>query len=88
MLIEHNYTTAERDYTAITEVVTFETEEVIKTVDIRIINDAIVEFDENFFLQLTSGEGVRLSPFSRAEVIIINDDGKIIIFTALSYNTE
>ena len=53
-----------------------QSEELKKTVDIQIIDDINVEFDENFFLQLTSGEGVHISPFGIAEVIIINDDGK------------
>ena len=68
--------TAERDYISIIEIITFESEELTKTVDIHIIDDTNVEFDENFFLQLTSGEGVHISPFGRAEVIITNDDGK------------
>ena len=68
--------TAERDYISIIEIITFESEELTKTVDIHIIDDTSVEFDENFFLQLTSGEGVHISPFGRAEVIITNDDGK------------
>ena len=55
---------------------TFLSEEVMKTVDIRIIDDTNVEYDETFILYLTSGEGVHLSPFSRAEIVIKNDDGK------------
>ena len=55
---------------------TFLSEEVIKTVEILITNDRNIEFDETFFLYLTSGEGVHLSPFSTAEVIIRNDDGE------------
>ena len=68
--------TAERDYNPIIEIVTFLSGEVKKLVVIKIIDDANVEFDENFILDLTSGEGVHLSPFSRAEVVIKNDDGK------------
>ena len=47
-----------------------------KTIDIHIIDDILVELDENFFLSMTSGMSVHLSPFNRAEVIITNDDGK------------
>ena len=51
-------------------------EEVEKSVNILIFDDENTEFDEIFFLYLTSGEGVHLSPFSTAEVVIKNDDGK------------
>ena len=74
----HQYTTiADRDYIPVIEIVTFLSEEGTKTVDIFIIDDKNIEFDENFFLYLTSGKGVHLSPFSTAEVIIRNDDGNI-----------
>ena len=69
----------ERDYIPVIEIVTFLSEEVTKTVDIFIIDDKNIEFDENFFVYLTSGEGVHLSPFSTAEVIIGNDDGENIL---------
>ena len=51
-------------------------EEVEKSVNIFIFDDENTEYDEIFFLYLTSGEGVHLSPFSTAEVVIKNDDGK------------
>ena len=66
----------ERDYIPIIEIVTFLSEEMTKTVDIHIIDDINVEYDETFILYLTSGEGVHLSPFSRAKIVIKNDDGK------------
>ena len=55
---------------------TFATEETKKRVEILITDDKNIEYDENFFLYLTSGEGVHLSPFSTAEVVIKNDDGE------------
>ena len=64
------------DYDPIIEIVTFLPEEITKSVYISIKDDTNVEFDESFFLYLVSGEGVHLSPFSRAEVVIRNDDGK------------
>ena len=64
------------DYDPIIEIVTFLPEEITKSVSISIKDDTNVEFDESFFLYLVSGEGVHLSPFSRAEVVIRNDDGK------------
>ena len=77
MSLAFTYTiTAERDYIPLIEIVTFLSDEVTKTVDTFIIDDRNIEFDENFFLYLTSGEGVHLSPFSIAEVIIENDDGE------------
>ena len=47
-----------------------------KRVEIFITDDKNIEYDESFFLYLTSGEGVHLSPFSTAEVVIKNDDGE------------
>ena len=51
-------------------------QEVEKSVNIFIVDDKNIEYDETFFLYLTSGEGVHLSPFSTAKVVIKNDDGK------------
>ena len=65
--------TADRDYVPIIEIVKFLPQEVEKSVSIFIVDDKNIE---NFFLYLTSGEGVHLSPFSTTEVVIKNDDGK------------
>ena len=54
----------------------FLSQEVETSVNVFIFDDENIEHDENFFLYLTSGEGVHLSPFSTAEVVIKNDDGK------------
>ena len=67
---------ARMDYDPIIEIVTFLPEDLTKSVSISIKDDTNVEFDESFFLYLVSGEGVHLSPFSRAEVVKRNDDGK------------
>ena len=64
------------DYTPIIEILTFLPHELTKRVHIVINDDTNVEFDERFFLYLVSGEGVHLSPFQRAKVVIRNDDGK------------
>ena len=72
---------AAKDYVPIIDIVSFLSEEVVKTVDIFINDDKNIEFDENFFLYLTSGEGVHLSPFSTAEVIIRNDDGENVVIS-------
>ena len=55
---------------------TFLPQEVEKSVNIFIVDDKNIEYDENFFLYLRSGKGVHLSPFITAEVFIKNDDGK------------
>ncbi|CAI8023305.1 Sushi domain-containing protein 2, partial [Geodia barretti] len=68
---------ARSDYMPIIEILTFLPEELTKRVDVVINDDTNVEFDESFFLYLVSGEGVHLSPFQRAKVVIRNDDGKI-----------
>ena len=75
------------DYDPIIEIVTFLPEEITKSVYISIKDDTNVEFDESFFLYLVSGEGVHLSPFSRAEVVIRNDDGKNCNTYAISHKT-
>ena len=43
--------------------------------DINITDDKFIEMNESISLYLSSGVGVSLSPFAKAEVIIINDDG-------------
>ena len=60
----------------VTEVLEFQPGETEKEVTVEIINDQNVELMEEFELYLTSGAGVYLSPFPRAEVVITNDDGK------------
>ena len=75
-LIDFFVETAERDYVPIIEIVKFLPQEVEKSVNIFIVDDKNIEYDENFFLYLRSGKGVRLSPFITAEVVIKNDDGK------------
>ena len=68
--------TAEKDYVPIIEIVKFLPQEVEKSVNIFIVADKNIEYDENFFLYLRNGKGVGLSPFITAEVVIKNDDGK------------
>ena len=60
----------------VTEVLEFQPGETEKEITVEIINDRNVELMEEFELYLTSGAGVHLSPFPRAEVVITNDDGK------------
>ena len=48
--------------------------------DINIIDDKFIEMNESISLYLSSGIGVSLSPFAKAEVIIISDDGMDILF--------
>ena len=67
---------ARSDYIPIIKILTFLPEELTKSVDVVINDDTSVEFDESFFLYLVSGEGVHLSPFRRAKVVIRNDDGE------------
>ena len=41
-----------------------------------ITDDEFTEVDETISLYLSSGAGVFLSPFARAEVVIFDDDGR------------
>ena len=70
-------TIATNDYTPVTQILEFQPGETDKEVTITIVDDARIEEAENFELYLTGGAGVHLSPFSRAVVTIINDDGKL-----------
>ena len=67
------------DYTTLTEVVEFQSGETEKNITINILDDSRVESTEIFELFLTGGIGVHLSPFFRAEVEILDDDGKILM---------
>ena len=65
------------DYSSISTLVEFLPGETRKKVAVKIYNDKRIERNETFELYLIAGEGVHLSPFPRAQVIIENDDGKI-----------
>ena len=67
--------TAGRDYRLDPVVIVFEEGETEKQVEIFIEDDKNVEVAEKFELYLTGSEGVHLSPFSRAEVTIEDNDG-------------
>ena len=54
----------------------FQPGETEKKVTITIIDDKKIERDESFQLYLSAGEGVHLSPFPRAAITIVNNDGK------------
>ena len=67
---------ADEDYKSVSSILEFQPGEVEKKVTITIIDDKKIERDELFQLYLSAGEGVHLTPFSRAEITIINNDGK------------
>ena len=69
---------AAEDYTTVTEIVEFQPEETDKNITLYILDDSRVEGDEAFELYLTGGIGVHITPFFRAEVKILDNDGKII----------
>ena len=74
---------AGEDYTTLTEIVEFQPEETEKNITIHILDDIRVESNETFELYLTGGAGVHLSPFFRAEITILSNDG-IEIYTYVS----
>ena len=67
--------TAGEDYEILTEIVEFQVGEVEKSVLITIFDDKRIEQNETFSVYLTGGAGVHLSPISRAEITIENNDG-------------
>ena len=77
MTEDYLLTVARDDYTPVTQILEFQPGETEKEVTITIVDDERIEEAENFELYLTGGAGVHLSPFSRAVVTIINDDGKL-----------
>ena len=77
MTEDYLVTVARDDYTPVTQILEFQPGETEKEVTITIVDDARIEAAENLELYLTGGAGVYLSPFSRAVVTIINDDGKL-----------
>ena len=56
--------------------------EIIITVDI--INDKRTERNETFQLYLTAGQGVQLTPFSKTEITIEDDDGMYMYSTKIN----
>ena len=66
---------AREDYTTLTEIVEFQPGETEKNIAIYILDDSRVESNETFELYLTGGAGVHLSPFFRAEITILSNDG-------------
>ena len=67
---------ATSDYIPVTQILEFQSGETEKKITVTIVNDAMIEEAENFELYLTGGIGVLLSPFPRAVVTIVNDDGE------------
>ena len=67
---------AGKDYLTAIKILEFEPGVTEKDVTINIIDDKFIEVDENLFLYLSSGTGAFLSPFTQAEVTIINNDGR------------
>lgn len=72
--------TVDQDYVPINEIITFESGEIEKFIDVEIINDNQWEPDEEFFLKISllmdqeQREGVQLGRISIMEITILNDD--------------
>ncbi|XP_050732411.1 sodium/calcium exchanger 2-like isoform X2 [Eriocheir sinensis] len=72
--------TVDQDYVPINEIITFESGETEKFIDVEIINDNQWEPDEEFFLKISllmdqeQREGVQLGRISIMEITILNDD--------------
>lgn len=63
------------DYSPVIQVMEFAPGEIEKVVTVITRDDKNVENSEYFELYLSAGEGVHLSPFSRAKVVISDNDG-------------
>ena len=70
--------TAGLDYGTIAMVMEFQPGETDKMITVNIIDDRRTERNETFQLYLTAGQDVQLTPFSRTEITIQDDDGMYI----------
>ena len=70
---------AREDYTSISEIVEFMPGQTQQHVTVQIHDDIRLEGNETFELYLIAGAGVSLTPISRTEITIQNDDGEIYI---------
>lgn len=70
--------TANVDYTDLPIPVTFSNGESVKTIEIRITQDNIVELDETFVLALTAVENATIGAADTTTVTILNDDSATI----------
>ena len=68
------FITAESDYTRVTQILEFQSEETVKQITLEVYDDKNAEQNETFELYLTPGAGVHLSPHPRVIVVITNDD--------------
>ena len=59
-------------------VMEFQPGETEKMITVNIIDDRRTERNETFQLYLTAGQDVQLTPFSRTEITIQDDDGMYI----------
>ena len=59
-------------------VMEFQPGETDKMITVNIIDDRRTERNETFQLYLTAGQDVQLTPFSRTEITIQDDDGMYI----------
>ena len=64
------------DFTAVDESVTLSGVSLRACIDILIHNDAIVEYDETVFVELSTTEESLVLSVATAEVAIVDDDGK------------
>ena len=64
------------DFIALSTLLEFPPGVTNQRVTVSIKNDKKLERNETFQLYLTAGAGVHLSPFPRAEITIVNDDGR------------
>ena len=68
--------TAGEDFHTLVQTLEFHSEENLINVNVKIIDDESVENNETFVIYLTSGAGVKLSPYAQTKVTINDDDHK------------
>ena len=72
------------DFDVVNELVSFAPGETSRIVNVTTLEDNIDEVNEIFSVVLKNEKNAALGPRSRAEVTILDDDGKILFFCLLS----
>ncbi len=76
------------DYNSISQILEFLPEETEKNITVEINDDIKIEDNETFSIYLIAGAGVTLTPISRTEITILNDDGEISLKNPLIFAVE
>ena len=75
--IKVNIMAENADYTGVNESVLVSGGSLRVCIDILIHNDDIVEYNENFYVELSTADESLVLSVATAEIVIVDDDGKL-----------